>query len=371
MTSLKHFLFAIAIITATGCSSLDDDLILNNQLILGADLSYLNEMLDCNATYNNQGIEVNPYDLFANEGCQMVRIRKWHSPSFNKYSGLLDVTLASKEATKRGMQILLDLHYSDTWADPSKQIIPKAWQNISELNVLGDSVYNYTLMVLNSLNNEGVVPEIVQIGNEINSEILMTAEVTPGQQINWSRNAFLINRGLEAVDEFNRAKDHQVQTLIHIAQPENVSWWFEEAEANDVSNFDWIGISYYPQWSTIPLERLSDELKSIRNRFEKRVLIVETAYPYTLTNTDKANNILGKDASIEEFGVSPSGQLNYLNALKSEVLAGEAEGIIYWEPTWVSTDCFTQWSQGSHWDNATFFDASNNNEALDAFSFFE
>ena len=353
-----------------GCSS-DDNVSLERDLILGADLSYVNEMLDCGASYRSNGELVDPFVHFANEGCQMVRVRKWHTPSFNSYSNFEDVKSTSLKSIENNMQVLLDLHYSDSWADPIQQIIPAAWANISELSILGDSVYNYTYKVLSDLQEANALPNIIQIGNEINSEILLKEEVSNGQQINWSRNAFLINRGLEAVDDFNSSKGQNIQKLLHIAQPENVNWWFEQAEANNVSSFDWIGISYYPQWSSVTLENLADELLSIRNRFEKRVMIVETAYPHTLVNADNANNILGSDAGISEFGISTSGQLAYLNELKQAVSDGGAEGIIYWEPAWVSTNCNTQWAQGSHWDNATFFDASNNNEALEAFDFFE
>lgn len=360
----------ILILLFSGCQS-DDPVSVQNELILGADLSYVNEMLDCGAIYRSNGEVVNPYELFAREGCQMVRIRKWHTPSFNSYSNLEDVQQTALQSAQNGMQILLDLHYSDSWADPAKQIIPAAWSSISDLSVLGDSVYNYTQMVLSSLLSAGSVPKIVQIGNEINTEILMDEEVGAGQQINWERNASLLNRGLEAIADFNQSNNQSIETLLHIAQPENVTWWFEQAELNNVSDFDWIGISYYPQWSNVSLDNLDDELLDIKQRFGKRILIVETAYPYTLSNADQASNILGEDAGINTFGISSTGQLDYLNTLKQAVLDGGAEGIIYWEPAWVSTDCNTQWAQGSHWDNATFFDASNNNEALKAFDFFE
>lgn len=359
----------IIILLFSGCQS-DDPVSVQNELILGADLSYVNEMLDCGATYRSNGELVNPYEHFASEGCQMVRVRKWHTPSFNSYSNLEDVQETVLQSAQHGMRILLDLHYSDSWADPSKQIIPAAWSDINDLSVLGDSVYNYTQMVLSSLLSVGVVPKIVQIGNEINSEILMNEEVSNGQQINWERNAFLINRGLEAVADFNLTNSQSIQTLLHIAQPENVTWWFKQAGLNDVSNFNWIGISYYPQWSNVSLENLDDELLEINRQFGKRILIVETAYPHTLSNIDQANNIMGEEAGISTFGISSTGQLDYLNALKQAVLDGGAEGIIYWEPAWVSTNCNTQWAQGSHWDNATFFDASNDNEALEAFDFF-
>ena len=158
-------------------------------------------------------------------------------------------------------------------------------------------------------------------------------------------------------------------TILHIAQPENVSWWFKEAEENGIANYDWIGLSYYPQWSKVSISELGAELSSIKNQFNKKIMIVETAYPHSLQDVDQANNILGRDASLTEYGISPAGQLQYLNDLKEVVLAGGGDGIIYWEPAWVSTPCKTLWGTGSHWENATFF-STENVEALEAFSFF-
>ena len=87
-------------------------------------------------------------------------------------------------------------------------------------------------------------------------------------------------------------------------------------------------------------------------------MIVETAYPFTLDNADSANNILGEDALTNNFPASGQGQLDYLNQLYNIVKTAGGQGLVYWEPAWVSTNCFTQWAQGSHWDNATLFDHS-------------
>ncbi len=362
--------FTIALVLLFGCKQ-EDGVTLNDSLILGADLSYLNEMLDCGAQYRADGLEVNPYDFFAKKGCQMVRLRLWHSPTFNSYSNLADVKEAALMSNELGMQILLDIHYSDSWADPSKQIVPEAWSTITDVPILSDSVYTYTKGILTELLKSGIIPSIVQIGNEINSEILQEDEAMSDSQINWERNSTLINHGLDAVLDFNKANNQNIATMLHIAQPENVVWWFDQAEANGIVNYDWIGISYYPQWSAVSLDQLENELSTIKSRFEKKVMIVETAYPHTISDADKATNLLGEGSNISRHGISESGQLNYLHELKNAVSASGTEGIIYWEPAWVSTRCETQWAQGSHWDNATFFDASNTNEALIAFAFFK
>jgi arabinogalactan endo-1,4-beta-galactosidase len=138
-----------------------------------------------------------------------------------------------------------------------------------------------------------------------------------------------------------------------------------------LTDFDWIGLSYYPLWSKYPFKVIPAAIDSLKKLFKKRVMIVETAYPYTLENADDAGNILGGEALIPAYPASPEGQLNYLINLTKQTLKGGGEGVIYWEPAWISSDCKTPWGHGSHWDNATFFDAGNKKEALSAFRFFD
>ncbi len=147
--------------------------------------------------------------------------------------------------------------------------------------------------------------------------------------------------------------------MLHIAQPENALWWFEQATQNGVTDFDWIGLSYYPIWSDYDLNEVQAPLTTLINTYNKRLMIVETAYPFTLENNDSANNILDSNALIIGYPASEEGQLNYLLELKDIVQNAGGEGLIYWEPAWVSTNCSTLWGQGSHWDNATLFDHNN------------
>jgi hypothetical protein len=148
-------------------------------LLLGADLSYVNEVEDAGAVYRRSGVQVDPYKLFADSGCRVVRLRLWHTPSINAYSGLSDVQRSIRRAKAAGMQVLLDFHYSDFWADPGRQDIPAAWKDITDRNILGDSLYGYTYRTLMTLHREGLLPEMVQTGNEINGEILQPAGKMP------------------------------------------------------------------------------------------------------------------------------------------------------------------------------------------------
>lgn len=323
---------------------------------MGADLSYVNEMEDCGAIYRDAGGTVqDPFQLFATAGANLVRVRLWHQADWTAYSDLEDVEKTIARAKAAGMQVLLDFHNSDDWADPGRQHIPAAWLPVADHpEVLGDSLFNYLYGVLVHLHQLALAPDIVQMGNEINAAILQDPNASY-PQIDWTRNAYLINRGLAAIRQAATDLDAEIQSMLHIAQPENALWWFEEATAAGISDFDWIGISYYPQWSEYDLITLPMPLKILREQYGKPLMIVETAYPYTLENQDPANNILGTEALLPGYPATEQGQLDYLLDLKTALQLTGAQGLIYWEPAWVSTDCSTLWGQGSHWDNATLF----------------
>lgn len=325
----------------------------------GADLSYVNEMEDCTAIYKDENNTTkDPFSIFKDAGANLVRVRLWHNPIWTNYSNYVDVKKTIQRAKSQGMKVLLDFHYSDTWADPSKQEIPAAWlSNINNTEALSDLLYDYTYETLNSLCNENLLPDIVQVGNEINGMILQQGELV--WPINWTRNSALINKGIKAVRDISVEKNKDIEVMLHIAQPENGLWWFEQATQNGVTDYDWIGLSYYPLWSTYSLDNVSTPLSALKNTYNKRLMIIETAYPFTLENADTANNILGNDALIDGYPATQQGQLDYLNKLKSVVESAGGEGVIYWEPAWVSTNCSTLWAQGSHWDNATLFNHDN------------
>lgn len=336
---------------------------------LGADFSYINEMRDCGGTYKNQqGLVQDPFEIFAEAGCGWARFRLWHNPDWTNYSNLADVRSSIKSAKDLGMKVLLDFHYSDDWADPGNQLVPKAWEAVvNDLQLLGDSVYNYTLWTLTHLHQAQLLPELVQLGNEINSEILQDPNGTYNR-INWSRNAHLLNKAVDAVNDFESQTGEEIEIMFHVAQPEHAIWWMEEARDAGLDDYEWMGISYYPIWSSYALEELSEVLDDLGTRYGKKMLIVETAYPFTLEDQDNAGNILGEGALIDGFPASQTGQLEFLKALKEEIVEGGGLGLFYWEPAWISTPCSTRWGDGSHWDNAVFFDKEGQpNEAMGIF----
>ncbi len=341
-------------------------------LYLGADLSYVNEMLDCGGEYHDSaGQVVDPYELFAAEGCNLVRLRLWHDPDWTAFSTFEDVKKAIRRSKAEGMRTLLDFHYSDDWADPGKQVVPAAWKEVANWRVLGDSLYQYTYGTLEKLAQEDLLPDMVQVGNEINSEICMPLSADNYDSIHWQRNVHLLNRGLQAVEDAARDFDRPIERMIHIAQPENAEWWFPQAFENGLGDFEWIALSYYPKWSKYKLDEVSVALSKLRDNHSRRIMVVETAYPHGFQNVDSANNIMGPDAVIEGYPATPAGQKDFMIALTDAVIKGGGEGVIYWEPAWISTPCSTRWGVGSHWDNVTFFDAHDDNRALQAFDFFD
>jgi len=338
-------------------------------IYLGADLSYVNEIEDCGAYYQNGGKKTDPYKLFKDKGCNLVRIRLWHTPTASAYSDLADVKRSIKRAKDQKMQVLLDFHYSDTWADPEKQYIPKAWAGSTDVKVLADSVYRYTQNTLLALSKENLLPDMVQVGNETNSEVLQP-NGTLKESIDWKRNSYLINSGIKGVRDTSKKLGKKIEVMLHIAQPENALVWFKEAKENGITDYEWIGLSYYPIWSKIKFDGLPAAINTLVTTYNKRLMIVETSYPYTMKNIDKANNVLTEKALLEGYPATPQGQKEYMTELVKLTLKGGGSGVIYWEPAWVTSSCKTLWGQGSHWDNATFFDSANHNEALPAFDYY-
>lgn len=366
---MKYFIILIALFSLPSCASQDKNIINENTITniegnninttakfyYGADLSYVNEMEDCGTIYKGvNDVAKDPFKIFAEAGTNIVRVRLWNNPTWTNYSNYDDVKKTISRAKVEGMKVLLDFHYSDTWADPTHQEVPAAWLNVvNNTQVLGDSVYNYTHKILTNLSNANLLPDMVQIGNEINPMILQHGTL---QATDWTRNSFLINKGIKAVRDVSSEKNKKIEVVLHIAQPENGLWWFNLATKNGVTDFDIIGLSYYPKWSTYKLDNVSTAFKTLTSTYKKPLIVVETAYPFTLDDADSNTNILGADSLISGYPATQQGQLDFLNKLAEIIKSSGGEGLIYWEPAWVSTPCETLWGQGSSWDNATLFD---------------
>lgn len=337
---------------------------------LGADLSYVNEMEDCGVVYKENGQPADPYQLFADNGCQLVRLRLWHTPSWydtlnlgKRYGDFADVHKSIQRAKSAGMPVLLDFHLSDFWADPGRQLVPAAWLPVvGNLPVLQDSLYNYVYQTLSRLNADGLLPDMVQIGNETNRMILLSPQDNAaGVPINWTRNAALFNSGIAAVRAVEKEAGKKIQIMIHLANPAQARLLMPGFWANGVRDFDLIGLSYYWAWhKPVTIAQAGAIVAELQNSYPgKSVMIVETACIWTTADNDNANNIIN-EVHPDYAPASPENQRKWLVDLSREVKRQGGAGVVYWEPAWVSSPCWTPWGQGSHQEHAAFFDFDTN-----------
>jgi arabinogalactan endo-1,4-beta-galactosidase len=336
----------------------------------GSDLSYVNEMEDCGVIYKDNNVQTDCYQIFANHGTNLVRLRLWHTPAWydtlnsgKRFSDLADVKKSILRAKTAGMSVLLDFQLSDTWADPQHQIVPKAWLAVVDnLPVLQDSLYNYVHSILKTLDSEGLLPEMVQIGNETNRGILQTeAANNAGWVLNWARNAALFKKAIQAVRAVENETGKTIKVALHIAGPADAGWLMDGFWSNGVKDFDVIGLSYYWAWhKPTTIAQAGDIISTLKTKYSgKKVMIFETGYIWTTAANDAANNII--DATHPNYApASPANQQKWLTDLTQMVINKGGSGVMYWEPAWVSSNCWTQWGHGSHQENATFFDYDEN-----------
>ncbi len=333
----------------------------------GVDLSYVNEIEDCGGEYRAAGQRTDPYTILANAGANIVRLRLWHTPDWTPYSTLDDVKRSIRRARAAGMRVLLDFHYSDDWAHPGKQLRPPAWRDTSSVDELAARLASYTRDVLMELDRDGLLPDVVATGNEINTNLLVDEEVPEDHPIDWARNVVLLNAALDAVAGIDYVNGPRPERMLHIAQPENVLAWMDAGRAAGLGDFELVGISYYPKWSSVAFSELGDALKAIRRSIPRDFVIVETAYPWTLEGNDAAGNLLGEDSLVAGYPASIDGQRRFMEDLGNVVAASGGLGTVYWEPAWISSACNTRWGEGSHWENAALFGFDG--ELLDSASY--
>jgi len=323
--------------------------------IRGADLSKLPELEKAGVVYyNSKGIEQNALEIFKANGLNTVRIRLWVHPSGTN-SSLPEVIAFAKRIHKVGLKVWLDLHYSDTWADPGHQTKPEAWKNLN-FTQLEDSVYRYTLHVVRIIH-----PEYVQIGNEINHGFLWE----DGRISHPTQFTALLQKGTSAV----RYADTSIRIILHYPGYKGADWFFGLIAKYHV-NYDIIGLSYYPWWHGKSLDTLQLTLNHLSEKYGKKVVIAETAYPFTLSWNDGINDIVGETSQlIPGYPATETGQKAFLWKLKTLVQGcPDGEGFCYWEPEWASVKS-PQSTVGSPWENLALFDFRN--KVLPAMSVFQ
>lgn len=343
--------------------------------IVGADLSYTNTVLSNGGIYRDtNNTIVNPYELFAEKGANMARMRLFHTPQNNVNScgnpisanTIDDVILGFTNAKAQGMKLKLAIHYGDYFNDPSKQKRPQAWAGLSG-TILLDSIYNYTFSTLEKLKNQNVTPDIVAIGNETTWGFIDNVITTDGWT--WPEDASKFNIAFSAVDDFNAANATIIKKAVHFT--DNTTLWLAGLfSENNITNYDIIGISFYPEWSNFTnLSQLENLITTLKTTYNKDVMIFETGVPWTTSNSDSYTNIINSYGNLS-YPISPQGQKQFFSDLTTTVYNAGGKGVLYWEPDWISSSLCDLWGQGSSYENMSFFNFSNNNQALPIFDVF-
>jgi arabinogalactan endo-1,4-beta-galactosidase len=283
----------------------------------GADISWLPQMEATGYVfYNDNGVAEDCFKILKDHGINSIRLRTWVNPSNDRASGHCSkeetVALAVR-AKQWGMRVMIDFHYSDSWADPSKQVKPKAWEGLT-FDQLQQALYDYTFDVMMALKTAGVTPAWVQVGNETPGGMVLPE----GSTNNWPQLAKLINKGYDAIKTVSPTS----KVILHVDQGNNngrFRWWFDAAKANG-AKYDVIGMSYYPYWLsdthpdyTLSINDLAANLKDMASRYGKEVMVVEVG---------------GEDTKVQNT-------YDMLVAVQQKVKAvpnNKGLGVFYWEP---------------------------------------
>ncbi|MBQ8280455.1 MAG: glycosyl hydrolase 53 family protein [Roseburia sp.] len=334
--------------------------------------------------YNFDGEEQDVFMTLAQAGVNYIRLRVWNDPydeNGNGYGGgNNDVATAielGKRATKYGMKVCIDFHYSDFWADPKRQHAPKAWKGMTTAEK-SEALYEFTKTSLTEMLEAGVDVGMVQIGNEINYGM---SDVKDKDAV-----ITLLKSGSKAVREISEEYEQDMQVVVHytrISQPNGVYDLVERLVENEL-DFDIVGLSYYPFWDGT-MENMQTVVSTIREQFNKEVVIAETSYCYTSEDGDGCgNSLVGTTDLVEGYPATVQGQTSMVRDVIAAANEAGASGVFYWEGTWIpvgeaTADNSPIWEEfgsgwassyaadydpedaglyygGCSWDNQAFFD---------------
>lgn len=356
-------------------------------LIKGADLSLLKRNMDLGAVYSSEGVPVEPVSFFRDCGFDWARLRLFHTPTGHGAQCTdLPYTLALAAQLKQaGFKLLLDIHYSDTWADPGKQYTPAAWAAM-DFQTLEKTVYAYTGEVITEFIKAGAEPNMVQVGNEITPGMLWEhGRVAQAHDTNtlhwqheessnhkdaWERFGKLLKAGIQGVHD---TTGKPTEIMIHIDRGGDIPtnrWFFDNLLEQKV-HFDAIGQSYYPFWHGMP-EDLADTLDFLGTEYGKDLYLAEVAYPYK--HHEMYENALSGDQEGWErltgkYPLSPDGQKRFMQDVIQIVAASShGKGIFYWAPEWIPvTGTEDEADAPACWARALFDEQGNALPALDVF----
>lgn len=329
---------------------------LADDFITGADLSSYVALRESGVEFKDEnGRSLSDSEFFAylkEGGMNWVRIRIWNDPydaRGNGYGGgNNDLEKAKKIgvlATNAGMKVLMDFHYSDFWADPNKQKAPKAWANYT-LEEKEKAVYDYTLDCLNQLRAAGVNVGMVQVGNETNNGIcgVTGSYDQASDKTSWADMKKIFNAGSKAVRDF----DKTCLVAVHFTDPQKgfseIAARLDDATDGERVDYDVFASSFYP-FGHGNTAKVRDSLAYVAKTYNKKVMVAETSWPTTLTDGDGLGYLSPTENTVypdEDYGVSVQGQADEMRDLIDKVNQintenqGEALGVFYWEPAWIS-----------------------------------
>jgi arabinogalactan endo-1,4-beta-galactosidase len=284
-----------------------------SDFIKGADISFVPQIEYLGGAFTIGGTQTDPVEVFSQNGVDYIRLRLWHTPT-DGYCGLAKTIQMATRIKQSGSKFLLDIHYSDTWADPAHQTKPVAWQSLTYTQLV-DSIYSYTYSVVQALNTANVLPDMIQIGNEITVGFLWPEGRVGGSYnttIQWQQFTTLLKTARNAI--VDAVPGTTIPVMLHIDRGgDNAGsrWFFDKMNSYQVP-YDYIGLSFYPWWHGT-LTQLTQNLNDLATRYNKNIIVVETAYPWTLQAYDNVTNIVGSTSQLHDgYPSTVEGQFNFL-----------------------------------------------------------
>ena len=314
---------------------------LSEDFIMGLDISSVISEFNSGVTYQdfdgNVIDNISDFCKFLKDDCGItnIRVRVWNDPYDSEGNGYgggdNDVETAVKIAegcADAGLKMLVDFHYSDFWADPSKQQPPKVWEDYG-LEEKEEAIRTFTTDSLEKIAATGAEIDMVQVGNETTNSFVGETGT------NYADMCTLFNAGAKAIRDF----DKNIRIVIHFTNPERTNQlvnWAERLQNNNV-DYDILATSYYPYWHGT-LENLKSQFQTVREEYGKDVMVAETSYAYTLNDTDGHDNTVrvGQNDNVTSYEFSEQGQADCIRDIIAAVSEAGGLGVYYWEPAWIT-----------------------------------
>lgn len=355
-----------------------------SKFIKGMDLSTLLELERCGAKYYEDGKEKDILDIMREHDVDTIRLRLWNDPKSEDgepygagNNDLAETIAIGKKVTDAGFGVLLNFHYSDFWADPGKQIKPKAWKDFG-VDELEQAVYDFTLENLTKIIEAGVNVTMIQVGNELSNGLLWPEGKVP----NYDNIAKFVNAGIRACRKVNA----DIPIMIHLDNGGNnelyVRWFTNFIERGE--EFEYIGLSYYPFWHG-SLDQLEFNMNDIAKRFNKDLIIAEVSMGFTMDSYQEYEKLADSERKgyatkpelVEkiDYPMTIEGQADFtkdfLNRV-ANVVDDHGKGFFWWEPAWIpvpgsgwATPASLKYMNdpgpcGNEWANQALFDYDGN-----------